>query len=63
MEDGQPSFPTSRVSVKFFVKIYFRLYERRASPPWRDLAIDYPRSHLGGLEIFNINAHTRGLAP
>ena len=22
----------SRVSVKFFVKIYFRLYERRASP-------------------------------
>ena len=23
----------------------------RASPPWRDLAIDYPRSRLGRLEI------------
>ena len=29
------------------------LYERRASPPWRDLAIDYPRSRLGGLENFH----------
>ena len=30
-----------RVSVKFFVKICFRLYERKASPPSRDLAIDH----------------------
>ena len=35
-------------------KLYFRLYERRASPPWRDLATDYPRSRLGGLEILHI---------
>ena len=53
----------SRVSVKFFVKICFRLYERRASPPWRDLAIDYPRSRLGGLEIFHINALKRAGPP
>ena len=46
----------SSVSVKFFVKICFRLYERRASPPWRDLANDNPRSRLGGLEIYHINA-------
>ena len=59
MEEGQPSFQRSHVSVKFFVKIYFRLYERRASPSWRDLAIDYPRSHLGGLDIFHINALKR----
>ena len=32
MEEGQPSLPRSRVKVKFFVKIYFRLYERRAMP-------------------------------
>ena len=55
MEEGQPSWegslPRSRASIKFFVKLYFRLYERRASPPSRDLAIDYPRSRLGGLEI------------
>ena len=38
MNEGQPSSPRSRVSVKFFVKIYFRLYER--------IAIDYPRSRL-----------------
>ena len=41
LEVGQPSLPRSRVSVKFFVKICFRLCERRTSPPWRDLAIDY----------------------
>ena len=57
MEEGSlGSLPRSRVSVKFFVNIYFRLYEKRASPPWRDLAIGYPRSRLGGLEIFHINA-------
>ena len=31
----------------------------RASPLCRDLAIDYPRSRLGGLEIFYINAPKR----
>ena len=41
MEEGQPSLPRSRISVKFFVKICCRLYEKRASPPWQDLAIDY----------------------
>ena len=41
------------------VKICFRLYERRASPLWRDLTIDYPRSRLGELEIFHIKL--RGL--
>ena len=56
---GLPSLPRSRVSAKLFVNICFRLYERRASPPWRDLAIDYPRSRLGGLEIFHINALKR----
>ena len=55
--------PTSRVSVKFFVKICFRLYERRASPHWRDLTIDYPRSRLGGLEILHINALKRAGPP
>ena len=69
MEEGQPSWlglpslPRSCVSVKFFVKICFRLYERRASPPWQDLAIDYPRSRLGGLEIFHINALKRAGPP
>ena len=43
--------------------MYFRLYERRASPPWRDLAIDYPRSRLGGLEIFHINVLKRAGPP
>ena len=63
MEEGQPSLPRSRVSVKFLVKIYFRLYGKRTSPPWRDLAIDYPRSRLGGLEIFHINALKRAGPP
>ena len=50
------SLPRFPVSVKFFIKIYFRLYERRASPPWWDLAIDYRRSRLGRLKMFHINA-------
>ena len=54
--DGLALFAKISISVKLFVKIYFHLYERRASPPWRDLDIDYPRSRLGGLEIFHINA-------
>ena len=49
--------------LKFFVKIYFRLYERRASPPWRDLAVVYPRSRLGELHIFHINALKRAGPP
>ena len=55
----------SRLSVKVFVKMYFRLYiyERRASPPWRDLAIDYQRCRLWGLEIFHINAVKRAGSP
>ena len=35
----------------------------RASPPWRDLAIHCPRSRLGGLEIFHINALKRAGPP
>ena len=31
--------PRSHVSVEFFVKICFRLYEKRASPPWPALQI------------------------
>ena len=56
---GQPSLWRFRVSVQFFFKICFRLYERTTSPPCRCLTIDYPRSRLGGLEIFNINALKR----
>ena len=56
---GQPSLKRFRVSVKFFFEIYFRLYERTTSPPCRCLAIHYPRSRLGGLEIFHINALKR----
>ena len=39
--------------IKFFVKIYFRLNERRA--------IDYPRSRLGRLKIFHIKALKRAV--
>ena len=39
MEEGQPSLPRHSVSVKNFVKCIF-VYERRASPPWQDLAIE-----------------------
>ena len=35
-----------RVSIKFFVNIYFRLYETGVSPPLWDLANYYPRSRL-----------------
>ena len=48
-------FAEIRVSVKFFVKICFRLYERRAGPPLWDLAINYPRFLPGGLGILHIN--------
>ena len=46
------------------VRIYLRLNERRASHLWRNLAIDYPRFRLLGLEIFHIYKRTdlRGLA-
>ena len=66
MEEGQPSWLgqsslwRSRISaVKFFAKIYFCLYESRASPLWWDLAINYPIFRLGGLAIFHINAFKR----
>ena len=45
----------SRVSLKFFVKIYFRLYERGVSPPLRHLANYYPRARLEGTQLFHIN--------
>ena len=32
-------------------KMYFRLHEKRVSPPKGDLTIVYPRSRLGGLEF------------
>ena len=32
----------AEISVKFLVKIYFRLYERRDSPPWRRKAGKFP---------------------
>ena len=38
------------------------LYDE-GSLPWRDLAIDYQRSRLGGLEIFHINAFKRAGPP
>ena len=44
-------------------QIYFHLYEKRASPPWRDLAIDYARSRQGGMEIFHTNALKRDDTP
>ena len=55
--------PRSCVSVKFLVEIYYRFYERMASPPWRDLSIVYPRSRLGGLEMFHINTLKRAGPP
>ena len=48
--------PPSQISCK----ICSQLHVRRASQPKRDLAIDYLRSHLGGLEIFHINTVRRG---
>ena len=47
--------------LKFFVKIYFRLYERKANTLWRDPAMDYPRSRLGRLKIFHIKALKRAV--
>ena len=44
-------------------KILFRLHERRASPPRRDLDFQYPRSRLGGLEISHVNAIKRASPP
>ena len=43
--------------------ICFRLHGRRASPPKRDFAIDYPRSRIGGLEIFHISVLRRAGPP
>ena len=44
-------------------KIRFCLHVRRASPPKRDLPIDYSRSSLGGLEIFHVNTPRRAGPP
>ena len=56
--------PRSHISVNLnSLSKFIFVYMRRASPPWRYLAIDYPRSHLGGLEIFHdINALKRAQA-
>ena len=54
--------PRYRVSVKLFVKIYFHLYERKACPPWRDLAINYPRSRPKEGWKLSILTHLRRLA-
>ena len=65
---GQPTLPSSASQTNSLSKFISVYYERRASSPWRDLAIGYPRSRLGWLEIFHINAHKwagppiRGLA-
>ena len=47
---------------EILIKNCLCLHEKRASPPRRDLAIVYPRSHLVGLEISHINA-TEGAGP
>ena len=44
-------------------KISFRLHERRASSLKWDLAIDYLRSRLRGLEIFHVNILKRNRKP
>ena len=51
--------PRSHLAGLFLYTILFRLHERRASPPRQDLAIQYPRSRLGGLEIAHVNAIKR----
>ena len=38
---GLAVFAEIPISVNLFFKICFRLYERRACPTWRYLAIDY----------------------
>ena len=43
-------------------KIMFRLRERRAGPPLRDLAMQNLRSCLEGLEISDVNA-IKGASP
>ena len=52
------------VLVKFFVKMYFRLYERKASLLMAGSRyIVHPRSHLDGLKIFHVNALKRADLP
>ena len=58
MEEGQPSLPRSHLARLFFIEFCF-VYMRGASPPRRDLAIQHPRSRLGGLEISHVNAIKR----
>ena len=55
MEEGQSSLPRPSVSVKTFVKMYLCLYERRASPPWLDLAIEILPRKAGNFP-YTVNA-------
>ena len=62
MEEGQPSLPRPSVSVKTFVKMYFCLYERRASPPRLDLAIEILPRRAGNFP-YTVNALKRAGPP
>ena len=55
VQAGPALFAEISPPCEFPCNICFRLHVRRASPPIRDLAIDYPRSRLGGLVIFHVN--------
>ena len=67
MEEGQPlgrASPLCRDPASQLNSLSkLRSYEGKAGHPWRDLTIDYPRSRLGGLEIFHINALKRAGPP
>ena len=54
---------TSHLAGLFLYRILFRLHERKASVPRQDLAIQYPRTRLGGLEISHVNAIKRANPP
>ena len=54
--------PRSHVSVKFFVKICFRLYEE-GQPSLARSRYWLPRSRLEGLEIFHVNSPKRAGPP
>ena len=56
---SQFNYMSKSFFVKLYVKIFFRLYKRRASHPWRDLAIDCTISRPRGLQSFHLNVHKR----
>ena len=63
-EKGGPAlFAEISPSGLIFYKVLYRLYERRASPPSQDFAIQNPRSRLRGLEISQVNAIKRAKLP